>query len=367
MQDYERLRVPALSMLRLIREPRFGGARWQIGCTLDQSGERLWLAAPGSIESDAPFAVIEGDDVNAMLSVSIDLQGRRFSAHQPNGQSLNLVTAPRWIDPPTRVLPEVHGRTAGALGTPTWLRWSESRIGIVGAGGLGTPLALQLAASGVGSLVICDPDAFELHNLGRLPLSFGEEVIGLPKAEAVGAYLRSARPGMAVEAIVDEFEYFRTFKRFIDCDIIIAACDSALARRSVGRIAARYLIPAISIGTGIFSSEFGDPIVGWEGAVWLPGSEGCLTCHLGLTEEAALRSDKESQMGQGRLGSLASLNLEAIAWASRTIEEIMAMRLMRSYAVRADWDEGVIRLREMPRQRLRDCACPLLAVGDRGF
>jgi sulfur-carrier protein adenylyltransferase/sulfurtransferase len=88
------------------------------------------------------------------------------------------------------VLPEV-----GAAGQ---LRLREARVLLVGAGGLGSPLALYLAASGVGTLGIADADRVERSNLQRQPLH-GESDVGSPKVESAAARLAEINPHVRVE------------------------------------------------------------------------------------------------------------------------------------------------------------------------
>jgi molybdopterin/thiamine biosynthesis adenylyltransferase len=70
---------------------------------------------------------------------------------------------------------------------------------VVGAGGLGGPALLALAAAGVGRLVVVDGDAVETSNLARQPL-FGEADLGARKAVAAAARLRRLFPAVEVEA-----------------------------------------------------------------------------------------------------------------------------------------------------------------------
>jgi molybdopterin/thiamine biosynthesis adenylyltransferase len=70
---------------------------------------------------------------------------------------------------------------------------------VVGAGGLGGPALLTLAAAGVGRLVVVDSDAVETSNLARQPL-FGEADLGARKAVAAAARLRATFPDVEVEA-----------------------------------------------------------------------------------------------------------------------------------------------------------------------
>ena len=90
------------------------------------------------------------------------------------------------------ILPEV--------GMEGQLRLKAARVLVVGAGGLGSPAALYLAAAGVGSLGLVDGDAVELSNLQRQVLH-GTASVGHPKVESAAARLRDLNPHVQVETI----------------------------------------------------------------------------------------------------------------------------------------------------------------------
>ena len=79
-----------------------------------------------------------------------------------------------------------------------------ARVLCIGAGGLGSPAALYLAAAGVGRLGLVDPDVVEITNLQRQIL-YGEDDIGRPKLEAARERLRQTNPHVEV---VGHAEYF---------------------------------------------------------------------------------------------------------------------------------------------------------------
>ena len=88
------------------------------------------------------------------------------------------------------VLPEVGGPGQAALG--------RARVLVIGAGGLGAPMLLYLAAAGVGTLGVVDDDAVSLSNLQRQVIHSTPDV-GMPKVESAAAVIRRLNPHVAVE------------------------------------------------------------------------------------------------------------------------------------------------------------------------
>src|SRR5262245_60927877 len=72
-------------------------------------------------------------------------------------------------------------------------RLREAHALVIGAGGLGCPAALYLAASGIGRITIADPDKVDLTNLQRQIL-YRTDSVGLPKVEAARATLGAMNP-----------------------------------------------------------------------------------------------------------------------------------------------------------------------------
>jgi len=88
------------------------------------------------------------------------------------------------------ILPEVGGTGQAAL--------LRARVLVVGAGGLGAPLLLYLAAAGVGTIGIVDDDTVDLSNLQRQVIH-DESTLGVPKVESAAARMRALNPDVAVE------------------------------------------------------------------------------------------------------------------------------------------------------------------------
>ncbi|CAO3418490.1 Molybdopterin-synthase adenylyltransferase (EC 2.7.7.80) [Azospirillum endophyticum] len=88
------------------------------------------------------------------------------------------------------ILPEV-----GGIGQERLLR---SKVLVVGAGGLGAPLLLYLAAAGVGTIGIVDDDTVDLSNLQRQVIH-DESTLGHPKVDSAAARIRALNPDVRVE------------------------------------------------------------------------------------------------------------------------------------------------------------------------
>ena len=104
-------------------------------------------------------------------------------------------------------------------------RLSLAKVLVIGAGGLGCPVLLYLAAAGVGTLGILDEDIVSLNNLHRQVL-FSVEDIGLPKTSAAKTRIEKLNP----ELIINEHQYRITNKNALEIipgyDIIIDCTDN---------------------------------------------------------------------------------------------------------------------------------------------
>lgn len=84
-----------------------------------------------------------------------------------------------------------------AIGEPGQRRLRAARVLCLGAGGLGSPAILYLAAAGIGTLGIIDDDAVEISNLQRQVLH-GESAVGSPKVDSAAARVRDLNPDVQV-------------------------------------------------------------------------------------------------------------------------------------------------------------------------
>ncbi|HSA59947.1 MAG TPA: molybdopterin-synthase adenylyltransferase MoeB [bacterium] len=105
------------------------------------------------------------------------------------------------------------------------LKLLESRILLIGAGGLGCPTAIYLAAAGVGTIGIIDYDSVDLSNLQRQILH-SEQEVGNPKAESAARRLKGINSEIKIVPILERLSRDNVMKIIADYDIVVNGCDN---------------------------------------------------------------------------------------------------------------------------------------------
>ena len=187
---------------------------------------------------------------------------------------------------------------------PEWTELSQvalrnASVLVIGAGALGSPVALYLAGAGVGRLGIVDDDDVELSNLHRQPLHFNPD-IGEPQAESAAAKLRFLNPGIVVEAYRARVEESNVVGLIESQDLVVDCSDS---------FETRYLVNAACCEAGIDLIEGG--AVGWSGLVMtiLPRATACYRCAFPVEPEDSQSCAEAGILGPaaGVLGTLQAL------------------------------------------------------------
>ncbi|MCM1110056.1 MAG: HesA/MoeB/ThiF family protein [Clostridium sp.] len=131
---------------------------------------------------------------------------------------------------------------------------SSGRVLIVGAGGLGSPVALYLAAAGVGTIGVVDGDNVSLSNLQR-QIAHGTDDVGRPKTESVAREMHRINP----EVKIQTYNFFLTpdnaSKIFSDYDLIIDCTDNFHTRLLISDTAVETGKPFIFGGVSRFSGQ----------------------------------------------------------------------------------------------------------------
>jgi molybdopterin/thiamine biosynthesis adenylyltransferase/rhodanese-related sulfurtransferase len=115
--------------------------------------------------------------------------------------------------------------TMPEVGEEGQIKLLESKVFLVGAGGLGSPAAYYLAAAGVGTLGIIDHDVVDRSNLQRQILH-NEGRIGQPKVESAKETLKALNPDIQVVTYRDKLSRENVMDIIRDYDVIVNGCDN---------------------------------------------------------------------------------------------------------------------------------------------
>lgn len=168
---------------------------------------------------------------------------------------------------------------------------AKSRIGILGAGALGTNIANILGRAGIGNLIIADSDRVELSNLQRQML-FVEKDVGRSKALAVAHHLGEINSEINVEAFFQEVDKSNFYEIFANCDLIMDATDNFPSRFMLNRMCHKFAIPWVFSGV---TASYG------QSALFIPHKTACLTC---MTSEDLPDEDFPAVNNSGILASI---------------------------------------------------------------
>ncbi len=122
---------------------------------------------------------------------------------------------------------------------------NQSSILIVGAGGLGSPVAMYLAASGVGNLILCDGDQVDLTNLQR-QIIHDSNSIGQAKVLSAKQLLAKINPEVNVNAIQEHVDGLRLLQLAAEVDAVVDASDNFSTRYHVNQACFLHKKPLIS-------------------------------------------------------------------------------------------------------------------------
>jgi len=116
---------------------------------------------------------------------------------------------------------------------------------IIGAGGLGSPAALYLAAAGIGRLTLVDDDEVDVSNLQRQILHRSDR-IGQPKALSGRQTLLNLNPGIDVQARVQRLDAQALNPLVAQADVVLDCSDNFATRHAINRACVRHRRPLIS-------------------------------------------------------------------------------------------------------------------------
>lgn len=199
------------------------------------------------------------------------------------------------------VLKEIGGAGQAAL--------RAAYVAVIGAGGIGAPALLYLAAAGVGRIRLIDDDRVSLDNLQRQVL-FGTGDVGTDKAAKARERLAALNADVAVEPVAERLVGDNVGRLLDGVDLVLDGSDNFATRLAISDRCTEAHIPLVSAAIGQFQAQIGT----FRG--WLSGQP-CYRCFVGDAFDA---EDCDTCSELGVLGAMTGI---AGSWAA--LEAIRAI------------------------------------------
>jgi molybdopterin/thiamine biosynthesis adenylyltransferase len=176
------------------------------------------------------------------------------------------------------------------IGGPGQQALKAARVLVVGAGGLGAPACLYLAAAGIGRIVLVDPDVVDRSNLQRQVL-YAEADIGRPKVEAAAQRLAGLNPHVTIQPVQARLDAANAADLARGVDLVLDGTDDFATRFAVNAA-------CVAESKTLVSGAIGR----WTGHVGVFAGRPCYRCLVPETPP-----DAETCSAVGVLGALAGV------------------------------------------------------------
>ena len=225
------------------------------------------------------------------------------------------------------VLREIGGRGQALL--------KAANVAVIGAGGLGSPCLLYLAAAGVGRLTVIDDDMVAVSNLQR-QVMFTTADTGRAKVTAAAGHLAALNPHVVVTPVAVRIDAGNAHRLLAGHDLVADGCDSFATRLAVSDAAQALAMPLVSGAVGSFDGQ----LATYKG--YLSG----LPCYRCLVGDAADRPG-QSCAETGVIGALTGV-----------IGAMMALEVIREITGFGDSLAGRLLLYDAMGARMRTVQLP---------
>lgn len=334
----DQLRISPVTLNRMTRPARDRG--WSVLTVHTHPGADgawfSWADDQGDSRLMPSFAALIPEALHGSIVLISERSGiaRLFEQGGPKPAQLVIVGRTLWpLQETAAVQGEHFARQALALGVSGQQRLRELHVGVVGLGGTGSAVAVQLVHLGVGAVTAIDGDRVEATNLSRI---FGARRcdLGQPKVRIVERYSDELGLGTRVHAVPEHLSV-GTIAALAEADVVFCCVDRHTPRALLNQLAYERLVPVIDMGTAFRVDPVSGRMTGDAGRVVVMGpGRRCLACwgHIdpdALRVEAMSAEERAGLVAEGYVQGVDVAQPSVIAFnaqvASAAVVELMRM------------------------------------------
>ena len=196
----------------------------------------------------------------------------------------------------------LYSRQILAFGAYGQEKLSRTKVGVIGAGGLGSIVIECLARLGVGGIVCVDDDTVEESNISRMLGSFPDDAKNKrKKVDVMQRHVKKTNSRVAFKGIIGSVLNPSVLEKLKEVDCLISGTDTQSSRLVLNSFSVQYLIPLIDLGTEIVLDGEGKRIDRAGGRVRIvrPGTW-CLRCYPGEIDERDVARETASDFDRKR-------------------------------------------------------------------
>jgi molybdopterin/thiamine biosynthesis adenylyltransferase len=124
-------------------------------------------------------------------------------------------------------------------------RLHDSHALVVGAGGLGSPVAMYLAASGVGHITLADHDVVDLTNLQR-QIAHTTERVGQAKVHSAAQAMHALNPDVRITPLQEKLNAAELDNLVANANVVLDCCDNFQTRQAINAACVKHRVPLVS-------------------------------------------------------------------------------------------------------------------------
>lgn len=207
-------------------------------------------------------------------------------------------------------------------------RLLQSSVIIFGLGGLGSPAALYLAASGVGKLILVDPDTVDLSNLQR-QIVHSQRAVGVPKVISAQQRLLEINPTIQIEVCEQALSGGALLEQIAQADLVLDCTDNLATRLAINNACVQAQKPLVSAAAIRFEGQIG--------VFKASAQQPCYQCFYGKVADLPQTCSTNGVLGSvlGVLGSMQAI--EAIKLLTQIGEPLLG-RILLFDALSMEWN-----------------------------